>query len=70
MITLQITVSSTQGYKPMSTTILINNKKEYLLKRNDIHRKALFKICAQRNMTFGELARYGYTEVKARELVN
>lgn len=68
MVTLQVTFSSTKGYKPMSTTVLIGSKKEYLLKRKEIIQKAMYKICAQRGMTFAEMERFGYTEVKSREV--
>lgn len=67
MIKLQITLTSTEGYKPMSTIIEIADKKEYLYKRKEIHNKAIVKICAQRHMTLKDLTYYGYTKVKARE---
>ena len=67
MIKLQITLTSTEGYKPMSTIVEIADKKEYLYKRKEIHNKAIVKICAQRHMTLKDLTYYGYTKVKARE---
>ena len=67
MVKLQITLTSTEGYKPMSTIIEIADKKEYLYKRKEIHNKAIVKICAQRHMTLKDLTYYGYTKVKARE---
>ena len=67
MIKLQITLTSTEGYKPMSTIVEITDKKEYLFKRKEIHNKAIVKICAQRHMTLKDLARFGYTEIKTRE---
>jgi hypothetical protein len=67
MVKLQITLTSTEGYKPMSTIVEITDKKEYLYKRKEIHNKAIVKICAQRHMTLKDLTYYGYTKVKARE---
>lgn len=67
MITLQITLQSTMGYKAMSTTIDIIDKKEYLYYRNAIQNKAKVKICAQRGMTLDDLKRFGYTIVRTRE---
>jgi len=67
MVKLQITLTSTEGYKPMSTIVEITDKKEYLYKRKEIHNKAIVKICAQRNMTLKDLTYYGYTKIKARE---
>lgn len=67
MVKLQITLTSTEGYKPMSTIVEIADKKEYLYKRKEIHNKAIVKICAQRHMTLKDLTYYGYTKVKARE---
>lgn len=67
MVKLQITLTSTEGYKPMSTIIEIADKKEYLYKRKEIHNKAIVKICAQRHMTLKDLTYYGYTKIKARE---
>jgi hypothetical protein len=67
MVKLQITLTSTEGYKPMSTIVEIADKKEYLYQRKEIHNKAIVKICAQRHMTLKDLTYYGYTKVKARE---
>lgn len=67
MVTLQITLQSTMGYKAMSTTIDIIDKKEYLYYRNAIQNKAKVKICAQRGMTLDDLKRFGYTIVRTRE---
>lgn len=67
MITIQITLTSTMGYAPMSTTIDLADKKEYLYYRNAIQNKAKVKICAQRGMTLDDLTRFGYTTVRARE---
>ena len=67
MVKLQITLTSTEGYKPMSTIVEITDKKEYLYKRKEIHNKAIVKICAQRHMTLKDLTYYGYTKIKARE---
>ncbi len=67
MVKIQITLTSTMGYKPMSTIVEITEKKEYLFKRKEIHNKAIVKICAQRHMTLADLRRFGYTEIKARE---
>lgn len=67
MVTLQITLQSTMGYKAMSTTIDIIDRKEYLYYRNAIQNKAKVKICAQRGMTLDDLKRFGYTIVRTRE---
>ena len=66
-IQIQITIMSDKGYRPLSTLIEVNNAQEYINNKVKYQQDAILKICANRHMTIGDLRKYGYAQIKARE---
>ena len=64
-ITLQFSVFSHKGYKPLSTLMNVDYD-EYIADKKKFKGQALFAICAKRNMTFKDLKKYGYEELRVR----
>jgi hypothetical protein len=64
-ITLQFSVFSHKGYKPLSTLLEVNYE-DYLKDKQKFKSQAVFNICAKRHMTFKDLKKYGYEELRVR----
>lgn len=62
---IQVTLTSEDGYKPMSTIVEVTAE-NYLLAREKAKAQGILKICAQRSMSSHDLKRYGYNKVKMR----
>ena len=66
-IIIQITLfDSNNRYKPVSTLIEVESIKYYKEHKQEIHTKAIQKICAKRQWTARDLLKYNYTKLKAR----
>lgn len=66
MITIQVTLFSTNGYKPMSCLMDIESITYYQEHKKQIQNEAIQKICGRRSMGTYELKKYGYSKLKAR----
>lgn len=66
MITVQITLFSTEGYKPLSTLLRVESWEDYQQNKVKYRNSAIVKICAKRYMQAYDLRKYGYTEVRVR----
>lgn len=67
MITIQMTIMSDKGYRPLSTLINVESATEYIAHKALYQQEAVLKICANRHMTTADLKKYGYNTIKARE---
>lgn len=66
-MTIQVTILSDKGYRPLSTLIEVNNVQEYVTNKVKHQQDAILKICANRHMTIRDLRKYGYAQITARE---
>jgi hypothetical protein len=67
MITLQVTLFDTHNkYRPISTTINIENIEYYKNNTQAVRQRAIEKICAKRYTTPKQLAKDGYNQIKVR----
>ena len=66
-MTLQFTLFSNGGYKPMSCLLEVPSVQEYNANSKEYKNKAIQKICAKRYMGAYELKKYGYTQIKVRK---
>lgn len=67
MIQLQFTLFCTSGkYKPMSTLLKVDRIEDYTANKAEMQKKAIQKICIQRNMTSKDLKKNDYTKIKVR----
>ena len=66
-IIIQITLfDNNNRYKPISTLIEVESIKYYKEHKQEIHTKAIQKICAKKQWTAKDLLKYNYTKLKAR----
>lgn len=66
-MTLQFTLFSDKGYKPMSTLLEVPSVQDYNAFPKVYKDKAIQKICAKRYMGAHDLKKYGYTQIKVRK---
>ena len=67
MIRLQVTIfDKSNTYKPISTTIEVENVEYYYKNKGIVHHKAIEKICAKRYTTPKLLSQNGYNQIKVR----
>ena len=67
MATLQFTLFSTTGkYKPMSVLLEVPSVKDYNEHAEEYKKKAIRKMCLQRNTDGYYLKKNGYTKIKVR----
>lgn len=64
---IQVTLVSTEGYKPISTIVEVQEE-HYSVAREIAKVKGVIKIMAQRSMSYTELRKYGYTTIKMRKV--
>ena len=65
-MTIQVTLFSNAGYKPLSTLIEVESWEEYQSNKPKYQKNALVKICGRRGMTMYHIRKYGQTEIGAR----
>ena len=66
-VIIQITLfDNSNKYKPISTLIEVESIKYYKEHKQEIHTKAIQKICAKRQWTAKDLLKYNYIKLKAR----
>ena len=63
---IQITLVSDKGYRPVSTLITVDKVSDYVENKKQMQLQAVQKICAKRHWSAKDLAKYGYTCIKAR----
>lgn len=65
-MTIQVTLISEGGYRPLSTLLEVENWATYQADKRKWNDRAIVKICGKRYMTAYDLKKYGYTTLKAR----
>lgn len=65
-MTIQVTLISEGGYRPLSTLIEVESWEAYQENKRKWNDRAIVKICGKRYMTAYDLKKYGYTTLKAR----
>lgn len=66
MITIQITLISEGGYRPLSTLIQCESWANYQEHKIIYQQKAVTAMLAKRHMTVHDMHKYGYTEIRSR----
>ncbi len=67
MIKLQVTLFSTTGkYRPISTLIEVENVEYYKAHAQEVQKRAIQKMCAQRYVDWDWMKEGGYTKMKVR----
>ena len=66
MTKIQITLTSDQGYKPLSTVIQVPSVENYKANKSKFKKEALINICGHRRVDATWLRQYGYIHFKAR----
>lgn len=66
MITLQCTLFSSNGYRPMSTLVNVDSVSYYNQHSKEVKAEAIQRICAKRYMNKYHLKQYGYDKIKVR----
>lgn len=67
MVQVQITLTSTMGYKPISTIIDCESITDFNKNQKEYIKKAKIRMCIQRHWDGENLRKWGYTELKARK---
>lgn len=65
-MTIQFTLTTTQGYRPISTLVEVADITDYLKHKEHYRNKAVKAMCLKRGWTLADLKKYGYTEMKKR----
>lgn len=67
MVRYQFTIFCADGkYKPISTILECKSDGDYLANQREYKKRAVAKICAQRNITPQWLRKYNYTQMAVR----
>lgn len=66
MVTIQITLISEEGRRPLSALIECESWQEYQANKTRYRDNAIMRMLAARHMTLHDAQKYGYTTVKAR----
>lgn len=67
MITLQVTIFNKENvYRPISTTLQVEDVQYYKNNKAKVHKDAITKICAKRYTTPQQLAKDGFNQIKVR----
>ena len=66
MITIQVTLISEGGYRPLSTLATVPSWDEYMRNKVAYQQKIVTSMLAKRGMNVRDLRKYQYTQIKAR----